>query len=240
MLNNQIYKKIRDRAKEKGISIKDLCRKIEMSEGGFYTTEKNNSLKIDTLLKIAEVLGVTHTYFFSESEESNDYKIIIELIKKNNFTKSLFLNYTYEVMSEIVKDSEALKNKTLQYCTDKIFKGFFKRLKETKDFPPPEYYDITESFNKYKNDIIEWNVSDRGFLIHLFEFIKYLNDFEKVDYTGLLEAIKKEYYEKMYSDKAYLILKEKNAINEAEFSEGVSDLITDTGLSKLINKEKNR
>jgi transcriptional regulator with XRE-family HTH domain len=61
------YEIIKELAKQKGLSIKKLGDEIGMSDSGLYTAFINNTLKIDTLEKIAEVLGVSPSYFFGDS-----------------------------------------------------------------------------------------------------------------------------------------------------------------------------
>lgn len=63
-----IETRIRELAKQKGVSIAKLSKNIGMSRNGFDTTFQNESLKIGTLIKISEVLEVPMSYFISEVE----------------------------------------------------------------------------------------------------------------------------------------------------------------------------
>jgi len=58
--------KIKKIAESKKISISKLISEIDMTESGFYAMLRNDSMKIKTLQKIADVLGVSVSYFFSE------------------------------------------------------------------------------------------------------------------------------------------------------------------------------
>lgn len=64
------YELIKILSKQKGLSIKELGDMVGMSDAGLYRAFINNTLKIDTLEKIAESLGVSPSYFFGA--ESND------------------------------------------------------------------------------------------------------------------------------------------------------------------------
>ncbi|BDX37681.1 hypothetical protein CYCD_10360 [Tenuifilaceae bacterium CYCD] len=73
------YELIKELAKKKGLSIKKIGEKIGMTDSGLYTAFINNTLKVDALEKIAEVLEVKPTYFFGESSNER----IRGLIKRN-------------------------------------------------------------------------------------------------------------------------------------------------------------
>lgn len=59
--------KIKELAREKNILLKDLIDKIEMSEGAFHVAIKKNSMKAQTLEKIALELGVPISEFFENT-----------------------------------------------------------------------------------------------------------------------------------------------------------------------------
>ena len=79
MIDNQLFESIKKLSKSRAITIKELCQKIEVSEAGLYKTFKNNSIKVETLQKIADVLGVDIREFFG-GISTND----AELEKKYN------------------------------------------------------------------------------------------------------------------------------------------------------------
>lgn len=64
ILDLQLEKQIKKIAKNKDISIRQLCLKIEMTENGLSRALKNNTLKIETLQRIAIVLKVDIEVFF--------------------------------------------------------------------------------------------------------------------------------------------------------------------------------
>ncbi len=95
MIDIQIRGKIEKMLKQKDISILTLCEKIGITQQGYYSIFKNNSLKISTLEKIAEVLEVDINYFFGNENNKNERTITV--FKKifdniNNITKMLTTN----------------------------------------------------------------------------------------------------------------------------------------------------
>ncbi|TPE43943.1 helix-turn-helix domain-containing protein [Pontibacter mangrovi] len=69
-------KKVSQLAKSKGITIKSLADQISMTETGYYAAIRNNSLKLTTLYKIAEVLEVPVSTLIGETEEAGETKSI--------------------------------------------------------------------------------------------------------------------------------------------------------------------
>ena len=76
MIDNQeekilvsLKENIQKRLNELGKTMKELVTNIEMSEPGLYKMFSNGSMKIKTLIKIANVLEMPIEYFF----QSNDY-----------------------------------------------------------------------------------------------------------------------------------------------------------------------
>ena len=76
MLVNQIREIVEKKLKEKEISILTLCKKIGITQQGYYSIFKNKSLKIKTLQSIAEVLEVPIIIFFDENLISQDNIIL--------------------------------------------------------------------------------------------------------------------------------------------------------------------
>lgn len=56
--------KVKEIAQQKGIPLKTLATKIDMTETGFYAMIRNQSMKVETLQKISQVLEVAPTTFF--------------------------------------------------------------------------------------------------------------------------------------------------------------------------------
>lgn len=74
-----IYKldeKIKNLSRIKGLSIRQLCLKIDMTESGLNRALKNNSVKIDTIQRIADVFEVPIQYFFSDTDEMPNFYLL--------------------------------------------------------------------------------------------------------------------------------------------------------------------
>lgn len=67
---NEIEIKIKNLAKSKGISIRKLCKLIEITEQGLSRSFKKKTMKIETLQKISNVLSIPISTFFCVSEVS--------------------------------------------------------------------------------------------------------------------------------------------------------------------------
>lgn len=59
--------KVKKILKEKGWSMKHLCYRIDMTENGLKYAFKNNSLKISTLIEIADLLEVSPEFLLREN-----------------------------------------------------------------------------------------------------------------------------------------------------------------------------
>ncbi len=113
----QINSKIKFLAKIRGITIKLLAEKINMTESGLYSTLKNNSIKVKTLHDISTVLDVELTYFLNPTQNSG----------------------------ELFKDFEAKKDALLPLLIKKD--GVLEILNQSKGFTEAEAGLISEIFN---------------------------------------------------------------------------------------------
>lgn len=68
MLN--LEEKIRNRITERGITMKFLASQIGVTEAGLSKMLKNNTMKVETLTKVSEVLGVDPTYWYKTEATS--------------------------------------------------------------------------------------------------------------------------------------------------------------------------
>jgi len=107
MIDLQIGNKIKFLSKKSNLTIKELCNRIEMTESGFNIALKNNTLKIETLQKISEVLEVDISYFFgneiTKNENSNE---LLDKIKEleNKISHLEFLYLNFKEYREILKN----------------------------------------------------------------------------------------------------------------------------------------
>lgn len=80
---------IKDLAEKQKISIRDLAERVGLKENQIHVMCRSNSTKIDTLEKIAKVLGVSISYFFDEDvtiteryEQNGDHNLLAHRIDK--------------------------------------------------------------------------------------------------------------------------------------------------------------
>ena len=78
-IENIVEKKIKATCIDRGISLREMARKIGMSNTGFHQAMKANSLKASVLYVIAQTLDVPVQYFFEEQ---------LSIKKRNEFTLS--------------------------------------------------------------------------------------------------------------------------------------------------------
>lgn len=93
------YSKIKKLAKDKNISLKELADKINMTEGGFFQSFRNETLKVSALEKISDVLNVPINYFFDDEKDFDNSnngllkdkikELQSELSEKNKYIKVL-------------------------------------------------------------------------------------------------------------------------------------------------------
>lgn len=62
------YIRLENIIKDNELSVSELFKKIDINRGSFYYSIKKKSLKVETLEKICEVLGISIFQFFSNNE----------------------------------------------------------------------------------------------------------------------------------------------------------------------------
>jgi len=130
------YNKIKSLAEDKKINLSVIAEKIGMTVSGFYSSIKNNTLRIDALEKIAEVLEVDVKVFFGgegkqESSEADKKSIDVlllenEILRLENIIKDL-RTYMFIGMLRIEKNEIT----TEQFLND--YKTYFDKIAQTKD-----------------------------------------------------------------------------------------------------------
>jgi len=89
------YELIKIRISQKNLTIEEFCDKINITASGFHYQIKNNTMKIETLEKIANELNVPINYFFDK--ENTTYTIDAELLaiikKLTNFDYAMFYGF---------------------------------------------------------------------------------------------------------------------------------------------------
>ncbi|HEX7413830.1 MAG TPA: helix-turn-helix transcriptional regulator [Bacteroidia bacterium] len=114
MSENQLEKKLKAISKLKGMSIRQLCLKIGMTENGLSASLKKSTIKFSKLVEISEVLGISPSFFIfkidsnlPDSEIQRLAEIAIKL--KDNFPMVREANSPYTLRGAILfyeKNSE--------------------------------------------------------------------------------------------------------------------------------------
>lgn len=108
-----LYSKIKDIAREKKISLKELANKIEVSETGFHQSIKSRTMRIDVLEKISSVLEVDICTFFSdkklENKDTRELKKEITTLKTDIENKDKYI----KVLEEHIETLKLLHKKGL-------------------------------------------------------------------------------------------------------------------------------
>ncbi len=78
------YNRIKIELERKGVSVRDLCYQIDITEQGLHQMIRNKSMKIEILERISYVLDLPMSYWFSEQEYINTPPIINNINNINN------------------------------------------------------------------------------------------------------------------------------------------------------------
>lgn len=194
----QLFEKIKPLSKAKSITIKELSSKVGMTESGFYKSIKSNTLKVDTLLKVAEVLEVDVREFFG-GLKSTDIEIVkefIEISKEPDFFDRFFNSYFYASMEVIIKkDTEFINT-------------------------------INSIITKNKKKKISAKLNLKGqFVVELFCFINSLDTDEKMQLKELLTGIRRNFFNEMMTSSIVNLLKKENVVSELEIATCINEFI---------------
>jgi transcriptional regulator with XRE-family HTH domain len=104
---------IKDLIESKGYTINSMSKELNMSHVGLYKGLKNNTIKVETLLKIAEILGVSPCYFFGieekqEQEAKFDY-LKNEVLGNGSISFDVYNYLEKEVASKVSISKEFIK-----------------------------------------------------------------------------------------------------------------------------------
>jgi transcriptional regulator with XRE-family HTH domain len=125
-----IAEKIKVLTEKEGKSLLWLSKEIGMSKQGFYTMLNNNSLKVDTIEKIAAVLNIPVIDFFKNEEKQKENIEVNDKDSKLDYKKEIsdlnelikFLEDTIDKLDNIVTFHEMIILSTKAKIDEKIEK----------------------------------------------------------------------------------------------------------------------
>jgi len=141
ILDYQIEKKVKEETRLNGMTFKELSIKIGMTEAGLYSSLKKNTIKFETLAKIAEILNIPITKLFNDihgealeiNKEKTELKTTIDLY-------SNLIDNTAEILKNIWFLSQFIKGMEIpqnilenQENSVKFISDFNKYAKEKQD-----------------------------------------------------------------------------------------------------------
>jgi len=106
--------KIKDLAEKKRITIVELCKKSDISHSGFYKNVQKGEIKVSRLEKLANVLGVSPAYFFSDDGKPEDYQLKDRPVNYEK-TETVSLERESELLKELIRE----KDKRLKLLEEK-------------------------------------------------------------------------------------------------------------------------
>lgn len=161
---------IRTIASEKKIQLKEISEKVGLTPGGLQNIMSQNSTKIETLEKIADVLGVPVTVFFTNENEN----IVLKEENQKLKEKNVLLHEELENLNEKLKLSE-LKYKKLNSELDELFKEYDSVTNYKKTITEMAYVVISKSYPKMpevKKTWLTFELAGKYFTIDTIERIK--------------------------------------------------------------------
>jgi transcriptional regulator with XRE-family HTH domain len=110
-----IFSKIEEKRVAAKMPKMEFYRQIEMTETGFNNSKTNKSMKIQTLLKIAKVLGVSACYFFEEQQVANQSISQNNLsIGRDNHVGVHTIDAAIEHLKEAIREKDLLISKLIE------------------------------------------------------------------------------------------------------------------------------
>lgn len=164
MSDLQIDKKLKELAKSKDVSIRQLCQRIGVTEAGLAFSLKNDTLKVGLLKKIADELGVDLSYFFQSEDQQQERSF--EFMKQHwaelvDFLKDFQFILTNDKINKVV-DEAYLKRR------DEMFKQYQEISKQLKgESVSKENKEMFTSDIRFKIDslLVFWEV----FYMYIYE-----------------------------------------------------------------------
>ena len=103
------YSRIKIELEHKGISVRELCYKIDVTEQGLHQMIRKKSMKIETLERISKVLNFSVSYWFENGKNTG--------------------NSVFSVSNQNVSNGKKRKNKLSDEKIDALTKNLNEMLK---------------------------------------------------------------------------------------------------------------
>ena len=172
------YNKITEVLASNHLSVPQLALKIGMSKRGLYMGIKENSLRIDTLEKIAEALDVPVTVFFDEDQIINS-KSELELrgeIEKLKSENDLNIKRVKE-LQESVEDKKRIINLTYSHVLTALnqYNEFITEIKPDYDKMTIQEHELIEKIEIRIIDRLRLLIKSSDYLAKMYDLDSYLN-----------------------------------------------------------------
>jgi transcriptional regulator with XRE-family HTH domain len=103
------YYRIKIELETRGITVKDFCKQINLTEQGLYQMIRNESMKVDVLERISEALKVPVSYWFDIEDSIIDETTAVQ--KKNDNNETTTAKQIDTVTNELNKLLKGLSRK---------------------------------------------------------------------------------------------------------------------------------
>ena len=105
------YYNIKLELEKRGISVKDFCRQIKLTEQGLYQMIRNESMKVDVLERISNALNVPVSYWFDATDyDLNETSGAIQPAKDDGFVSAKQIDALTTELNKLLKGLNRRKN----------------------------------------------------------------------------------------------------------------------------------
>jgi len=148
------YNKLKELLSEKKITVAQLAEKIGMSKGGLYSAISNETLSVNMLEKISEVLEVPATYFFDGGilsveelnnllneahDEARKQELHTDLLWERIGEKRYLLRMIYSALKSIYIDQKTIGELTVGEV-DKMLRKLIDAIDRSENFESEPAY----------------------------------------------------------------------------------------------------
>lgn len=103
--------RIKEMCKTRGVTVKELSSKIDMTEAGFHKSLNHNKLKVEKLLQISNELDISVAYLVGETDmKQTAKKAFMPLLMnepESEYTSSMSLEQRVLMLENFVKTCSA-------------------------------------------------------------------------------------------------------------------------------------